>query len=155
MSVTPSRIARCVIATLPFLLCACVYHDYPAPQIQGTLTQAGEPLAGIAVSITEFDHQIATTQTDSNGHFLLVPQGNWHVFIPVGPQDRLSSWTLTTIDHQGQELSIYTGQRFGGVFSGYSGNDRVKLSCKLSPVGAKNKHQEGNPLCESIPGNAP
>ena len=112
MSVTPSRIARCVIATLPFLLCACVYHDYPAPQIQGTLTQAGEPLAGIAVSITEFDHQ-------------------------------------------GQELSIYTGQRFGGVFSGYSGNDRVKLSCKLSPVGAKNKHQEGNPLCESIPGNAP
>ncbi|XTZ38106.1 hypothetical protein ACQYRI_19615 [Salmonella enterica] len=24
----------------------------------------------------------------------MVPQGSWHVFIPVGPQDRLSRWTL-------------------------------------------------------------
>ncbi|HCR3447796.1 DUF6795 domain-containing protein [Citrobacter werkmanii] len=155
MSAIPSRIARCVIFTLPFLLSGCIYHDYPSPQIEGTLTRAGEPLAGTTVSLTEFDRQIATVQTDNNGHFLLEPQGDWHVFIPIGPQDRLSQWTLTTIDPQGKELNIYTDGRFGGVFSGYSGNDRVKLSCELSPAKTKNNQQEGNPLCEPIPGNAP
>lgn len=155
MSVIPSRITSHVIFALPFLLSGCVYHDYPTPQVEGTLTNAGEPLAGVTVSLTEFDRPIATVKTDSNGRFSLVPQGNWHVFIPVGPQDRLSRWTLTTIDRQGQELSIYTGQRFGGVFSGYSSNDRMKLSCELSPAGGKSRSHESNPFCESVPVSYP
>lgn len=155
MSVTPSRIARYVIFTLPFLLSGCIYHDYPSPQIEGSLTRAGEPLTGATVSLTECDRQIATVKTDSNGHFLLVPQGDWHVFIPIGPQDRLSQWTLTTIDHQGQELNIYTDGRFGGVFSGYSGNERLTLICELSPAGGKTQNQESHPFCKSIPVHAP
>lgn len=90
MSVTTFPITSLAIFALPLLLSGCVYHDYPTRQIEGTLTNAGEPLAGVAVSLTEFDRQIATAQTDSNGHFSMAPQGNWHVFIPVGPQDRLS-----------------------------------------------------------------
>ncbi|MCG8708580.1 carboxypeptidase regulatory-like domain-containing protein [Brenneria sp. 4F2] len=152
MSVT-SCLTSHVIFALSFLLSGCVYHDYPTPQIEGTLTNAGEPLAGVAVSLTEFDRPIATVQTDSNGHFSMVPQGNWHVFIPVGPQDRLSRWTLTIIDLQGQELSIYTRQRLGGVFSGYSRNDRVKLICELSSAGGKSRSQESKLFCEPAGGD--
>ncbi|KEY56473.1 DUF6795 domain-containing protein [Serratia sp. DD3] len=155
MSVTTFRITSLAIFALPWLLSGCVYHDYPTPQIEGTLTNAGKPLAGVAVSLTEFDRQIATAQTDSNGHFSMAPKGNWHVFIPVGPQDRLSHWSLTTTDHQGQEISIYTSQRLGGVFSGYSRNDRVKLNCELSPAGEKSRSQESTLFCEPIPVNDP
>lgn len=155
MSVTTSQITSHVIFALSFLLSGCVYHDYPTPLVEGTLTNAGEPLVGVTVSLTEFDRQIATAKTDSNGHFSMVPQGNWHVFIPVGPQDRLSRWTLTTIDRQGQELSIYTSQRFGGFFSGYSRNDRMKLSCELSPTGGKSRSHESNLFCESVPVSYP
>lgn len=115
MSVASSRIINHFIFVFPFLLGGCVYHDYPTPRIEGTLTNAGEPLAGVAVSLTEFDRQIATAQTDSHGRFSIAPQGNWHVFIPVGPQDSLSRWALTTVDSQGHEFSIYTDGRFGGV----------------------------------------
>lgn len=155
MPVTSFRITNHVIFVLLFLLSGCVYHDYPTPQIEGTLTKAGEPVVGVVVSLTEFDRQIATTQTDNNGHFSMVPPGNWHVFIPVGPQDRLSRWTLATIDHQGQELSLYTGKRFGGVFSGYSRDDRVKLICELSSAGGESRSLQSNQFCEPVPVNSP
>lgn len=155
MSVTPSRITNLAVFVLPLLLSGCVYHDYPAPQIEGALMDAGKPLSGVSISLTEFDQQIATTHTDSNGHFAIAPQGNWHLFIPVGPQDRLGSWSLTTVDSQGNGLRIYSEQRFGGVFSGYSSNDRVKLSCDLSPANGKNLSQENTLFCESTPAYNP
>ena len=151
MSVITSRITSLAILALPMLLSGCVFHDYPSPQVEGTLTHAGEPLAGVQVSLTEFDHPIATVQTDSYGHFSLASQGNWHLFIPVGPQDRVSRWTLTTIDRQGKELSLYTSYRMGGVFSGYSRKDRVQLICELSPADGKSQSQGSDRFCESVP----
>lgn len=153
MSVAIFRITNPVIFALTFLLSGCVYHDYPAPRIEGILMNRDEPLIGVTVSLAEFDQQIASVQTDSNGHFTIEPQGNWHIFIPVGPQDRLSSWTLTTINRQGTKLNIYTSHRLGGIFSGYSGNDRLKLFCELSPVDRKSRSLESGQLCESIPVN--
>ena len=121
MTASSNRIASLAIVALTFLLSGCVYHDYPSPRIEGTLNNAGKPLPRVTVSLVEFDQHIATTQTDNNGYFSFVPQGDWHVFIPVGPQDRLSSWTLTTIDPQGQKRDIYTSQRFGGPFQAIPG----------------------------------
>ena len=109
------------------------------------MNNAGKPLPRVTVSLVEFDRHIATTQTDNNGYFSFVPQGDWHVFIPVGPQDRLSSWTLTTIDPQGQKRDIYTSRRFGGPFSGYSRSDNVKLFCELSPTSGESQ----NIFCEA------
>lgn len=145
MTASSNRIASQAIVALTLLLSGCVYHDYPSPRIEGTLNNAGKPLPRVTVSLVEFDRHIATTQTDNNGYFSFVPQGDWHVFIPVGPQDRLSSWTLTTIDPQGQKRDIYTSQRFGGPFSGYSRNDSVKLFCELSPTSSKSQ----NIFCEA------
>ena len=145
MTASSNRIASQAIVALTLLLSGCVYHDYPSPRIEGTLNNAGKPLPRVTVSLVEFDRQIATTQTDNNGYFSFVPQGDWHVFIPVGPQDRLSSWTLTTIDPQGQKRDIYTSRRFGGPFSGYSRNDNVKLLCELSPTSGESQ----NIFCEA------
>ena len=145
MTASSNRIVSQAIVALTFLFSGCVYHDYPSPRIEGTLNNAGKPLPRVTVSLVEFDRQIATTQTDNNGYFSFVPQGDWHVFIPVGPQDRLSSWTLTTIDPQGQKRDIYTSRRFGGPFSGYSMSDNVKLFCELSPTSGESQ----NIFCEA------
>ncbi|AWC85240.1 carboxypeptidase regulatory-like domain-containing protein [Enterobacter ludwigii] len=145
MTASSNRIVSQAIVALTFLFSGCVYHDYPSPRIEGTLNNAGKPLPRVTVSLVEFDRHIATTQTDNNGYFSFVPQGDWHVFIPVGPQDRLSSWTLTTIDPQGQKRDIYTSQRFGGPFSGYSRSDSVKLFCELSPTSGESQ----NIFCEA------
>ena len=148
MSVIPSYIKNLTIFALPLLLSGCVFHDYPAPRVEGTLSDAGKPLAGIIVTLTNYDQPIATTQTDSHGHFSLAPQGNWHLFIPIGPQDRIERWTLIANDLQGQKRSIYSGGSFGGPFSGYSRGDRISLICDLSPAARKTQRFSEAQACE-------
>ncbi len=121
------RYAVLIIAS-PLLLSGCLHHQYTSPQIEGTLSHAGKPLAGATVSVTDFGKKIVSSQTDANGHFALHPEGNWQVFIPIGPQDLYLHWTLV-LDQPEGELSLYDGYRAGGVFDGYSKSDNLVLGC--------------------------
>lgn len=150
MSVAPAHIKNLTTFALPLLLSGCVFHDYPAPRVQGTLSDAGKPLAGITVTLTDYDQPIATTQTGSDGHFSLTPPGNWNLFIPIGPQDRVGRWALIANDLQGQKRSIYSGGSLGGPFSGYSRGDRISLSCDLSPAARKIQPFDEEQFCEPI-----
>jgi len=127
---------RKVLSTLwvlsaTLLSSSCVYHDYHSPHINGVIANKGKVLAGVQVSLVSFNHQTQTTTTDAEGHFSLIPQGEWNIFIPIGPQDRMTRWSLV-IEQSQMEIIGYQGSRFGGVFSGYSFSDRITLVCDLS-----------------------
>ncbi|NUU67315.1 carboxypeptidase regulatory-like domain-containing protein [Enterobacteriaceae bacterium BIT-l23] len=127
-------------------LSGCVFHDYNSPHIEGVILNQGQPVADVPVILTNVDKQVRITTTDSLGRFTLAPPGEWHLLIPIGPQDRLSRWAV--IIEQGQKtLTGYTESRFGGVFSGYSGRDRIRLICELSPKSDNASPTEKVPLC--------
>lgn len=132
--------------SLMISLSGCVFHDYNSPHIEGVILNQGQPVADVPVVLTDVDTQVRTT-TDSQGRFTLAPPGEWHLFIPTGPQDRLSRWFV--IIEQGQKtFTGYTGSRFGNVFSGYSGSDRIRLVCELS-LKSHNASPTGKaPLCQ-------
>ncbi|WP_017349929.1 hypothetical protein [Pantoea sp. A4] len=109
----------------------------------------------MTVTLTDYDQPIAITQTSSSGHFSLTPPGNWNLFIPIGPQDRVGRWALIADDLQGQKRSIYSGGSIGGPFSGYSKNDRISLICDLSPAERKIQRFSEEQFCEPILVKAP
>ncbi|WP_072166262.1 MULTISPECIES: hypothetical protein [unclassified Erwinia] len=140
-----ARITRYLLLTIasPLLLSGCLFHDYSTPHVDGTLANGGKPIVGAAVTLTDFCKPIATSQTDTSGHFSLTPDGHWQLFIPVGPQDRLIRWAVVVDSSEG-ELQLYSSQRFGGVFSGYSGSDRLTLACDIAGA------EVGKPLPETM-----
>jgi hypothetical protein len=128
-------------------LSGCVFRDYSSPHIEGVILNQGQPVADVPVVLIDVDKQVRTTTTDSQGRFTLTPPGEWHLLIPIGPQDRLSRWSV--IIEQGQEtITGYTESRFGGVFSGYSGSDRIHLICDLSPKSDNASPTEKVTLCQ-------
>lgn len=134
-----------VLAAATFLN-GCVYHDYNSPHIEGVLTRQGQPLANVNVSLANSAQIMQTTTTDSKGYFSLAPKGEWNVFIPIGPQDRFTRWSV--IIEQGSEtLTGYQDSGIGGVFSGYSSNDRVSLNCDLSQANIKTDESEVHYFC--------
>jgi hypothetical protein len=144
-AVSHLRYAVLIIAS-PLLLSGCLYHQYTSPQIEGTLSHAGKPLTGATVSVTDVGKKIVSSQTDANGHFALHPEGNWQVFIPIGPQDLRIHWTLALDTPEG-ELSLYEGYRSGGVFSGYSKRDNLVLACDTASPVANPLEPEAKTYC--------
>lgn len=116
------------------LLTGCVSHDYDSPHIDGVVTHQGQALPGVTVSLASANEIVQTTATDDSGHFALNPEGEWNVFIPIGPQDRMIHWSVM-IDQGTSKIIGYEGGRFGGVFSGYSHGDHVRLVCDVSQAG--------------------
>lgn len=137
------------VLTTAIFLNGCVYHDYNSPHIDGVLTRQGQPLAKVNVSLTNYDRIVQTTTTDSKGYFSLVPKGEWNVFIPIGPQDRMTRWQII-IEQDAEKFTGYEDGRIGGVFSGYSGSDRVSLLCDLSPSDTNAARSDNFP-CTAAP----
>lgn len=114
-------------------LSGCAFYDYYTPAVVGIVTERGVPLADIDVSLTASGNKTLTARTDGRGRFSFQPQGKWVVFIPIGPQDRIISWSIAIARPDG-EITGYRQGGMGGVFSGYSRRDRIHLICELFPA---------------------
>lgn len=127
-------------------LSGCVYHNYGSPHINGIITDQGQTLAGVKVSLANFDQKVQTTTTDTKGHFSFIPQGEWNVFIPIGPQDRMNNWSII-IEQGPLEITGYKRSHLGGAFSGYSYRDHITLVCDVSLSRKDIGDSDNNPVC--------
>lgn len=125
----------------------CVYHDYDSPHINGIITYQGQPLHGVTVSLASANEIVLTTTTDDKGLFALNPKGEWNVFIPIGPQDRINYWSVI-INQGASAIAGYEEHGIGGVFSGYSHDDHITLACDVSQAGTKTGDSYGGHICK-------
>ena len=139
------RIHPQLILMATLMLSGCIFHDYDTPAVEGTLTERGQPLSGVRVFL-ESGSWRQETRTDSQGHFAFPGQGSWKVFIPVGPQDRMSRWSVLIARPSG-EITAYKEGGIGGPFSGYSRSDSVRLTCDLARADEKNQMAAPGAVC--------
>lgn len=139
------RIYPQLILMAALMLSGCVFHDYDTPAVEGTLTERSQPLSDVRVFL-ESGSQRQETRTDSQGHFAFARQGSWKVFIPVGPQDRMSRWSVVIARPSG-EITVYKQGGLGGPFSGYSRSDSVRLTCDLARADDDNQAAMVNTVC--------
>lgn len=64
-------------------LSGCVYHNYGSPHINGVITDQGQTLAGVKVSLANFDQKIQTTTTDTKGHSRLFRKASGMFLFPL------------------------------------------------------------------------
>ena len=144
-----SNLSLALLLSTGSLLTGCVVHHYTSPAINGIITRQGQPSAGTTVSLTHFESNVQTTRTDAAGRFAFDAQGEWQVFIPVGPQDRLTRWSVIIAQPPGT-ITGYESGGIGGVFSGYSRHDQITLRCNISANDRNSVNPENTPVCREI-----
>ena len=135
-------------AAVCVLLNGCVWHDYSNPAIEGIVTNKGQPLPGVRVALSAYDEVIEETRTDANGHFSLKARGEWSVFIPIGPQDRVTHWSVLLYPEGTETITGYEQGGIGGFFSGYSSGDRVNLNCDIARYRGKTDRYTLSGVCQ-------
>ncbi|RDK86751.1 hypothetical protein C8D90_11025 [Enterobacillus tribolii] len=129
------------------LLSGCVFYDHNfPPRIEGVVTEQGQALAGVQVSLKQFNQIVKTTHSDEKGCFSFETPGEWRVFIPIGPIDRVTEWSIV-IGQPPQSIVGYQYRRFGGVLSGHTGDDHIVLDCDLSLENKEKVRSEYDSLC--------
>lgn len=107
------------------LLCACLpvpHEDHAAPDIQGTLTRDGAPLAGVDVAYEVNGAAAGTATTDSAGGFSLTGPSHRAWLMTFG--DRNDQWSLRFQLDGDQVLTLDDHGEWGGP-------RHLELSCDL------------------------
>ena len=110
-----------VLAALGPVACAPVV-DHHAPELHGTLTRDGAPLADVPVSLAINGAAAGATRTDSAGSFLLPSARTRTWMLLYG--DREDAWTLSFQLGPAQTLELDDHGPWGGP-------DRLDLRCDL------------------------
>lgn len=145
------RLIMLVVVTATSFLSGCVWHDYNSPKIEGVVIHQGQALAGVKVALDDGSRESVTATTDEQGHFSLNPQGEWSVFIPIGPQDRFLHWSVIIYPTGTERIAGYEGGGTGGFFSGYSSSDRVNLLCDIALADESADKPQGDRICRAVP----
>ena len=132
-------------------LCGCLTHTYYTPGVDGIITQNGKPLEGAIVWLSNSADEKQKMQTNKNGHFAFSAEGGWILFVPIGPQDRMTSWSINIYQPSGA-LEIYSEYGLAGIFSGYSYGDHVSLRCDIPNLNAAKRNTRTSPsVCQRAP----
>ncbi len=126
-------------------LSGCVYHNYGSPHINGVITDQGQTLAGVKVSLANFDQkyrQPPPIPRDISRY----SARRVECFIPIGPQDRMNNWSII-IEQGPLEITGYKRSHLGGAFSGYSYRDHITLVCDVSLSRKDIGDSDNNPVC--------